>query len=37
MHESIVEIVASHAGQSPDRLCAADKKGAYTYGSCGNW
>ena len=32
MHESIVEIVASHAGQSPDRLCAADKKGAYTYG-----
>ncbi len=32
MFESIVEIVADHAGKNPDKLCAADKKGAYTYG-----
>ncbi len=32
MHESIVEIVASHADKKPEGLCVADKKGAYTYG-----
>ena len=32
MFESIVEIVADYAAKSPDRLCVADKSGAYTYG-----
>ncbi len=32
MHESIVEIVASHAGMDPDRFCVADKEGKHTYG-----
>ena len=32
MFESIVEAVASHAAQNPDKLCVADKDGSYTYG-----
>lgn len=32
MFESIVEVVASHAANHPDRLCVADKTGEYTYG-----
>ncbi len=32
MFESIVEIIADHAKRSPDKLCMADKNGAYTYG-----
>lgn len=32
MYSSIVEIVADYAQKDPDRLCVADKSGAYTYG-----
>lgn len=32
MFESIVEAVATHAAQNPDKLCVADKDGSYTYG-----
>lgn len=32
MFESIVEAVAGHAARTPDKLCAADKSSAYTYG-----
>ena len=31
MAESIVEIVARHAGRMPDKLCVADLAGAHTY------
>lgn len=32
MAESIVEIVSDYAKENPDKLCAADIVGAYTYG-----
>ena len=32
MFESIVEAVADYAAKNPDKLCVADKSGAYTYG-----